>query len=164
MATKKAPYGRIIGRGAWGARPPRSKVTQPNIVKTTVHHTAGPPPSRNTRAAEEAKMREIQNFHMDGNGWDDIAYGLLIMPSGRVYRGRGIGVIGAHVGHNNTGNAGICLVGNFETAQPTKAALASLRHLVKNHPRLRGKPVYGHRDFGGTACPGKNLYPITKEL
>jgi len=25
-------------------------------------------------------------------------------------------------------------------------------------------PVVGHRDFGGTACPGDKLYPITKKL
>lgn len=165
MKKRKRPFGRIIGRTAWGARLSRGTAPQPYVIETVVHHTAGPGPSANTKRAEKALMREIQAFHMGpSRGWSDIAYNLVIMPSGRVYKGRGIGRIGAHVANNNTGRIGICFAGNFENEQPTKKALASLRWLVKNHPRLKGKPVKGHRDFGGTACPGKNLYPITQKL
>lgn len=164
-SKKKKPYDRIHGRGEWGARPATSRIRQPYIAETVVHHTADDGPDANTVAAEAAYMREIQAFHMGpSRGWSDIAYSLIVMPSGRPWKGRGIGIIGAHVANHNTGRAGICLAGNFETSEPTRAQLATLRHLVKNHPKLRGKPVKGHRDFGGTSCPGKNLYPITKEL
>lgn len=109
-------------------------------------------------------MRQIQNFHMDTRGWADIAYHLIVMPSGRVYRGRPLKNLGAHVENHNTSHVGICFAGNFETSKPTEKAIRTLTYLVKQHPRLRGKPVVGHRDFGGTACPGRNLYPITKKL
>lgn len=164
MKQRKRPFGRVISRRAWGARRALT-YPQPYIIETVVHHTADSGPSANTKRAEKAYMREIQDFHMGpSRGWSDIAYSLIVMPSGRVYKGRGVNKIGAHVANHNTGRAGICLAGNFETSKPTKKQVASLTWLVKKHSRLRGKPVKGHRDYGGTACPGKNLYPITQKL
>lgn len=57
---------------------------------------------------------------------------------------------------------GICLVGNFERSQPTRAQLASLRKLVRAL-RVRygidARAVQGHGDVhpGHTACPGRAL-------
>jgi N-acetylmuramoyl-L-alanine amidase len=168
MAAKKKqpkkPYDRIHSRKEWAARSPRGSAPLGVIREVVIHHTADPGPARNTLETERAYMRTIQNFHMDSRGWDDFAYHLAVMPSGRVYRGRPIDRIGAHVEHNNTGRVGIVVAGNFEGSRPTRAALASVAYLCKHHPKLKGKPVRGHRDFGGTSCPGKHLYPITKEL
>lgn len=164
-AKKGPPYGRIVPRSEWDAKPPKSTAPLGVIREVVVHHTADSGPRSNTPASERAYMREIQAFHQGpSRGWADFAYHLAVMPSGRVYRGRRMVNIGAHVENNNTGRVGIVLAGNFETSKPTAKALESLRWLVKHHPKLKGKPVKGHRDFGGTSCPGKNLYPYTKEL
>jgi N-acetyl-anhydromuramyl-L-alanine amidase AmpD len=75
---------------------------------------------------------------------------------------------GAHTGrtegnrYNNYG-IGICLVGNFEVADPSAKQLAALnalvRYLVKRHG-IRVEDVITHRDAPGasTVCPGRNLY------
>ena len=55
---------------------------------------------------------------------------------------------------------GICLVGNFEEADPTPAQMDSLRMLVRalrsrfSIPRER---VMGHAQLNATACPGKRF-------
>jgi hypothetical protein len=64
------------------------------------------------------------------------------------------------LGHN-AGTVGICLMGNFEDEQPTRAALASLEH-VRRHlvPGGAGVPLLGHRQHRGherSACPGRHL-------
>jgi N-acetylmuramoyl-L-alanine amidase len=43
-------------------------------------------------------MRNIQNFHMNTNGWADIGYNFCIGDPGQVYEGRGYGRHGAHAG------------------------------------------------------------------
>lgn len=78
-------------------------------------------------------------------------------------------VTGGHVGGMNDGNIGISLLGNFEKYAPTEAAIRStidcvrrLSSVIGIHPHAginyRGRPmpaVSGHRDWGGTVCPGR---------
>lgn len=54
-----------------------------------VHHTAGA--RCTTQAACDTQMRNIQNFHMNTNGWADIGYNFCIGDPGQVYEGRGYG-------------------------------------------------------------------------
>src|SRR5690554_791665 len=122
----------IISRAQWGARQPTKKpvgmVTPQRDIY--VHHTAdnGPGPGPH---AEAAYMRHLQRFHQDGRGWADIGYSFVIMPSGRVYEGRGFAVVGAHTeGHNSTAH-GICFAGNFQTQQPTDEAIRAASQLIR---------------------------------
>ena len=78
----------IHSRAAWGARAPRSRTLQTLTGRSTlfVHWSAGTGlgPQFDTFKEQAAAVRGIQNFHMDGNGWSDIAYGyLIVQPSGR---------------------------------------------------------------------------------
>lgn len=150
---------RIIPRREWGARPPSGGRTRHSPREVVIHHTVYPTLSKSASPAQEkARMRTIQDLHQKTNGWLDFAYHLCIFPSGRVYRGRPLRTIGSHVANNNTGRVGIVFDGNFETGQPSENAMRSLRYLLRHHDVLKRLPVKGHRDFGGTACPGKNLY------
>jgi hypothetical protein len=155
---------RIIPRKEWGAAPPTRRRIPQRPFEIVVHHTVYPTLRKMaTRKQESARLRAIQRQHQ-GQGWIDIGYHLIIFPSGRVYRGRPLKTVGAHVENQNTGRIGIAFDGNFQTSEPTKVAIDTLVWLVKRHRVLRGMRVKGHRDFGGTTCPGDNLYPITKKL
>jgi len=143
------------------------------VTHMIVHHSAGP----NSSSDYGAAVLSIWNLHKNTNGWDDIGYNWLIDPNGIIYEGRGGGnnVRGAHFCGKNSGTMGICFLGNFETATPTPAALASLEALTawkscdanldptgKNIHTSSTKDLFvisGHRDGCNTLCPGANLYP-----
>lgn len=163
----------------------------PTPVATTVshvvvHHSAGVNMSNDWAAV----VRSIWNFHTNTNGWDDIGYNYLIDPNGIIYEGRGNNTIGAHFSCMNANTMGVCLLGNFETAQPTAAMLDALTELIgwkecevmmdptlESYNALAEMDLYnvcGHRDGNtstspnscatGTVCPGNNVYNLLPQI
>lgn len=131
-------------------------------MSVIVHHAAdNGPPKRNRIWSELRYMRGIQKFHMDDPDrmWADIAYNYVIMPSGRVYEGRGYGVIGAHAPGHNTSGIGVCFAGNFENEDPDPRAVAAFYELVKRleYHGANIVDVVGHGDVTATSCPGRRL-------
>jgi flagellar hook assembly protein FlgD len=177
----------IIPRFSWGANeqirraPPRYASA---IHFAVVHHTAG---TNNYTAAQSAAIvRGIEIYHVQGNGWDDIGYNLLVDKYGQVFEGRYGGVdrpvIGAHAEGFNTGSVGVAVIGDYTSARLPAAAktsledvlawrldlahvdpLGTLQWLSGGNPRFpSGLPVFlraiaGHRDTGYTDCPGNSL-------
>lgn len=155
---------KVISRKAWGAKPPRSprqRMVMP-AIGTYIHHTVTSGTTR-TLAQEKAHMRELQGIAFS-RGFADISYSFVIFPSGRVYRGRGWGVVGAHTEGSNSITHAFSFVGNFESLRPTKDALeaaAALHRRGVKHGKIRKEGfIKGHRDAPGaaTACPGIHLY------
>ncbi|EFV91710.1 N-acetylmuramoyl-L-alanine amidase family 2 [Dietzia cinnamea P4] len=88
-------------------------------------------------------------------------------------------VTAGHVGGFNNGNIGISLLGDFTGAPPTAAAVGAIIDCVRALCNATGinpragityrnpqggatramMAVSGHRDWGGTACPGNSFYP-----
>ncbi|GAA4917401.1 N-acetylmuramoyl-L-alanine amidase [Streptomonospora salina] len=140
----------IIERPQWGARAPRSRDYVPWDARTefVVHHSAGPP---------SQTVRSIQDFHLDGRGWSDVGYNLLVDDDGNAYEGRGWLVVGAHaVGHNTSG-IGVCYIGQDN---PAPEAKATIRALYDEACATAGRTLEpkGHRDVNETSCPGDHLH------
>ena len=162
-AVRGTPIGgiRIYSRADWGGRAPRcaSGTATPN--RATIHHTVTP---TNDSITPQARLRQIQSFHMFTNGWCDIGYNYLVSRDGRVWRGRGAKTVGAHVTNNNTGNVGISFMGTHTSTPPTAkqecSAAKLLRRLHQDYAglALTRTDVRGHRQYGGTSCPGTALY------
>ncbi len=127
-----------------------------------LHHSA-------TRAGDVAGIDEEHRQRLDASGrpWLGIAYHFVIgnghgMADGEVqetFRWRRQ-LAGAHAGQQdyNELGLGVCLIGNFEEAGPTRAQLQSTRQLVsalKNRFRLQDDQILRHADLKATACPGK---------
>jgi N-acetylmuramoyl-L-alanine amidase-like protein len=179
---------KIILRSAWGANE-RIRRDNPSyatrLLDAVVHHTAGASPR--TPGESAAIVRGIMNYHVLGNGWDDIGYNFLVDRFGQVFEGRYGGiernVIGAHAQGFNTGSVGIAVIGTYGSGPPSTAANDALAKLIAwrldvahldplsrnqtislGNPRFRkGMPVWlravsGHRDTGFTSCPGAGLY------
>lgn len=127
---------------------------------TRVHHTAAASDANAKTPDDERKvMRNIQRFHVGTRGYRDIAYNYVIFPSGRVYEGRGYNKVGAHtLNHNH--DVGICFAGNFTSAAPTDAAVASFKALRTRLEVSAGK-AYPHSSTFATTCPGR---PTIKKL
>ena len=104
--------------------------------------------------AEKAAVRAIQKYHMDARKYNDIAYNFLIMPSGRVYEGRGKEVEGAHtLGHND--DCGIAFVGDYNEMKLTRAQITAF-NLLRRRMGVAGGQKYPHSATFNTSCPGKN--------
>mgnify|MGYP000161295347 CR=1 FL=1 len=142
---------KIIPRAEWGARPPRDRTTTswPSRTEFVVHHSEGP---------VTQSVRSIQDFHMDGRGWDDIGYNFLADHRGRIYAGRGWLVVGAHATGHNTSGIGVCVIGS-DGADITAAARRAVRELYDEACRRAGRQLArrGHGDVGQTDCPGRVL-------
>jgi hypothetical protein len=159
----------------------------------TVHHTAG----ANNDPDPAGTVRAIYYYQSVTLAWGDVGYHLFIDEQGRVYEGRWSGanpvpafdttvpagadpglVVAGHAGGYNTGNLGVCLLGNFTNQGPAPAAratlitvLASLARVCEIDPELvvnyvgpTGNTrtvlgVSGHRDWNATECPGNTFYP-----
>jgi N-acetylmuramoyl-L-alanine amidase len=149
----------VNSRTSWGARRPRC-VSSHSPNRITIHHTATP---TSDSLSVPARLRQIQAFHQDVNGWCDIGYQYLVSRDGRLWKGRGARRLGAHVANNNTGNVGISVIGTYTSRKPTEHQLNRIAALVRGlhnefNIRINSTRVKGHRDFGGTACPGNKLY------
>ncbi|WP_431784298.1 peptidoglycan recognition protein family protein [Streptomyces chumphonensis] len=142
----------IISRSRWGARPPvaHERTTWSARTGFTVHYSAGP---------TTQTPRQIQNYHMDANGWSDIGYNFLVDAGGRAYEGRGWLTVGAHASGHNTSHVGVCFIGRDGDA--TAAAKSTIRALYRKANELSGKtltPTYhGGLPGNSTSCPGADL-------
>ncbi len=169
----------VISRKQWGADErlgdscfaPRLGTTFKMVF---VHHTVTS--NSYSRRESAAIVRGIYAYHTQSRGWCDIGYNFLVDRFGRVFEGRDGGILrpvrGAHAGDYNVNSTGISLMGNFETATPTKAMKRGLVTLVAwrlgtayygayGPATVEGKTfrrISGHRDAMSTACPGQHVY------
>ena len=107
--------------------------------------------------ATSCSVYDIDRWHK-GNGWSGIGYDYFIRKEGSVWTGRPENAIGAHTIGQNSSSIGICLEGAFMREKPTRAQLNSLYELIADIRKRRGNlPIYGHKDFNNTDCPGINF-------
>jgi len=129
---------------------------------TFVHHTAMDECFEKESCV--SMVQSVQNFHMDSRKWDDIGYSFLIGEDGRVYEGRGWGVVGAHTLHYNAVAYGFCVMGNFMEKIPNKKAQKAVKAIIKCGVQQgyihEDYEMFGHRDASCTECPGNQFYNI----
>lgn len=138
------------------------KTTRP-IDKLIIHCAA-------TNPKQDIGVKEIRDWHVNGNKWSDIGYHYVIRRDGTVETGRPINLIGAHVAGHNTGSIGICLVGGVDMsgkpeANFTEDQWASLKRAVRifkaEYPKAT---IHGHNEFtSGKACPSFDVQKWLKD-
>lgn len=150
---------KVVTRQEWGAHDPDricNDVVAP--YRMAVHHTAG----QNNDSDPYGRMRAIQNFHINGRGWCDIGYHFVVAPSGEIFEGRlGSDRPAAHVGGQNHGNVGLCMMGTYTSVAPSAELIDGIVAMMKWVHRTHGvaldrTAVLGHREHEGAAteCPG----------
>jgi hypothetical protein len=176
----------VISASVWrsGLTPPKELPVNTVVKHIIVHHAAG----SNINTNYTDVVRNIYTFHTGTNGWNDVGYNFLIAQDGTIYEGRdgqnimdGDNVLGAHFCGQNTGTMGICLLGDYMTAQPNDKTLESLSRLIawkmkketlqpleKGLHTTSGKilnNISAHRDGTcSTDCPGDNLYVKLEQI
>lgn len=158
---------KIVSRRQWGARKPKDRSYQdPRSVRELfIHYSESP--SASSFAEQKALIRGIQDFHMDGRGWSDIAYNYLVFNGSRprVFYGRGARVIPAAQLNHNTGTVAVCVVmraGDKLTWQ-TKLQLRRLVWHLRAKVILRNVPVKPHSAVTETSCPGDDIRAFIKK-
>ncbi len=154
----------VFPRHAWTWFDPRPALMRPayDYTRLTVHHAGT---GVNTHTAWDDAVCDLNGIleaHLQ-NRFGDIAYHFIIDYAGRIWAGRPLCYMGAHVSGFNENNLGIMLLGNFEEQRPAPAQVQSLCALIKaaqNTWRIPAAGVFGHRDLGRSLCPGANLYPL----
>ncbi|MBI4051179.1 MAG: N-acetylmuramoyl-L-alanine amidase [Elusimicrobia bacterium] len=166
LPTQNSPG--IVERNEWGAHPPKEAYTPHQPQKLTLHHTAGKQTFDPQESMEEVHF--IQEYHMEGRGWNDIAYHFLMDGSGKIYRGRPEDAEGTHIRAGNSGNLGIAFLGYYHppennTAQQLQNENFGIlaKYLISKY-HIAGSTLKGHRDYNATACPGDTLYPLLKDF
>ena len=136
-------------------------------IDTIIIHCSATPEGRDYTVAQ------IRDWHVRGNGWQDIGYHFVVYRDGTVHAGRDINKVGAHCTGHNTDSIGICYIGgtasdgsNTPKDTRTPEQKKSLRELVATLCRQYGispSRVYGHNEFAAKACPcfdvGKEFRP-----
>ncbi len=164
----------IRPRRRWAASPGNFRHTdwRRRTVDEYVHHTADSGPKHGAKASlrdEIEYLKRIESFHVNVRGYAGIGYSYIVMPSGRVWEGRGFEKVGAHTldpkdadgDHKYIENTelGVCFAGNFNVQKPTRRALFA-HSLLRRRLRIKGVRIdrtYPHRAAYATSCPGDNL-------
>jgi|TARA_R100000935_G_scaffold56548_1_gene88375 N-acetylmuramoyl-L-alanine amidase len=123
------------------------------INKIIIHCSATP---RN----KDFSAEDIRDWHVKGNGWDDIGYHFVVRLDGKIEYGRMVDKSGAHVKGHNRDSIGICYIGGMDkdmhewvdtrTKLQSDSLVSLLKVLKRAHPE---STIHGHRDFSTKACP-----------
>lgn len=159
----------LVSRKDWDAHPPES-VTRlrhaPAGVK--VHYLAGrvSPELLADHGLCVDLVQQVQGWHMDGNGWNDIGYSGLVCPHRKVFVARGPWALPAANGGglNEAHYALACLLGDEGLTTPPEGMLLGLADGIRwlRAEGDAGGEVAGHCDGYDTTCPGEALYAVVR--
>ena len=156
----------VLPRTAWTPTPvPRADLARMTGPRGVAVHWPGPKPGHRyepspTQPQTAARIRAWRDQHVNGNGWTDLAYQVVIDMAGRVFTGRGIEYRSAANGDsavNAAWGAVLLVVGDQD---PSPAMLDAFRgwradHWLARYPKATR--VVGHRALHSTECPGRRL-------
>jgi hypothetical protein len=110
-----------------------------------------------------ARVRGIQRYHMESQGWLDAAYNHVLCGHGFVFVVRGFGARSAANGTTEANDRyfAVCFLGDDSVgrADLTPEARAALQQLIVEYRRRYSgaNEVRPHSDFVATECPGDEL-------
>lgn len=119
-----------------------------------------------TPSTMDIGVKEIRQWHVIDNGWQDVGYHFIIRRNGLREYGRDIKAVGSHVKGFNTVSIGICMVGGRGGNNFTKMQWDELEKLVKEIKKdYNGIEVVGHNELTtGKTCPNFNVTEWLKTI
>lgn len=128
-------------------------MTMRKITKIILHCSATP-------EGKDYTVAQIRDWHVRGNGWNDIGYHYVIYRDGTIHKGRPVEQAGAHTKGHNANSIGICYIGgcaadgntpkDTRTPEQTRSMHELVAQLQKQYP---GATVHCHNEFANKACP-----------
>ena len=104
-------------------------------------------------------VKEITDWHVNGNGWNDIGYHIVIRRDGTIEDGRPINKIGSHCYGHNRHSIGICLVGEGKTHESFtelqyEALQTTIASLMQLYPTITKVTQHSDYDSKKPFCAG----------
>lgn len=123
------------------------------ITKIILHCSATP-------EGKDYTVAQIRDWHVRGNGWNDIGYHFVIYRDGTIHKGRPVEQAGAHTKGHNANSIGVCYIGgcaadgntpkDTRTPEQNRALHELVAQLQQQYP---GATVHCHNEFANKACP-----------
>lgn len=162
--TTPAPQPSICTRSCWSARNGTCTTTMSSLTRAIIHHTAGASDFTTDYETAKARVRNVQNYHMDNNAWCDIGYHFMVSNGGHIFEGRKGSMTslikGNHAGCGNVNSFGFTLLGYFHSPynHSPSAAMQDAIYDVIAWRMPSGWSPYGGRtaysgSLNGTAAP-----------
>ena len=125
-----------------------------------IHHTWKPSHKDFNGNNHLQLQRSMRNYHVNTNGWSDIAQHISIMPDGKIVTGRSFGKAPASMTGYNTGAFMVENIGNFDIGNDSlygkqKETLLKLTKYFID--RLGENKIIFHRERSGKTCPGTGI-------
>jgi hypothetical protein len=130
------------------------------IEHLVVHHSV----TNGDGKSNDQQLRELQSIH-EGQGWPGLSYHNVITRDGTLYQCNDQDDLTWTVLNLNRQVLSVCLIGNFESQDPTKEQLQTLDNLLRvwsnESPQFPAgqKDVKYHGELIPTACCGLKLRP-----
>ena len=136
-----------------------SKLSSRKWSHIVIHHSQSP------ETGNTYEWDQISAYHVKVQGWSAIGYhyGVERDDHGRLVYcvGRGLDCVGAHTQGMNGVAIGICLVGNYDIAEPTDTQYWFLAELCKDLMRDFQIPIeniHRHSEYNTQkTCPGSKF-------
>lgn len=150
---------RFVGRADWGAQYGRGPTNISPAAGGVAIHWEGPHMGSFDHNTCDDKVRGIERFHVEENGWDGIAYTLVVCPHGTVFEGRGVGHRTAANGTNDSNDRfyAICALAGERDEIPDAMVDGIAAGAAFLRAEGAGPDVQPHSAFYDTACPGPIL-------
>lgn len=125
-----------------------------------VHHTWKPNHS-NFNGSNHSKVNKgMRDYHVNDNGWSDIAQHLTLFPDGKWLMGRDFNKTPASIANHNTGAFMIEMVGDFDVGNDTLEGeqLNSILEFSKFFKNQFNIEIRFHREYASwKSCPGSSI-------
>nr|AMR36560.1 peptidoglycan-recognition protein [Bombyx mori] len=156
---------RVLWQARWANNTQRTTAFDP-IRLVIIQHTVTP--DCFTFVACVAALRNLQSYFLINLHYD-IPYNFMIGNDGRVYEGRGWGMVGAHTFMYNRCTLGLGFVGNYDRhTQVSKLQIERMKLLLEKGVREGfldpNYHIVAASDIQNTDSPGSNLYNALKKL
>jgi hypothetical protein len=105
-------------------------------------------------------LEAVRRFHVEGNGWEDIGYHVVVGPDNTIWLARPIEHVGAHCKGQNTRSVGLAFAADFDTEDPAANGLATgekATAAICERFKIGADHVFFHRDFAPKSCPGLKM-------
>ena len=145
----------FVSRSEWGAATGRPLTAL--VASQVTIHWAGTPSGEPAHENCGNVVRSFQRFHIETQGWADIAYNLIVCAHGYIFEGRGVGKRSAangDIGPNSASYAICYLLGKGEPfTDAAKNAINDAAELL-----VPGGATWTvHRRWTGSECPGETI-------
>jgi hypothetical protein len=150
---------KIVTRSGWKARPPKG--TSPVKANELVfHYSAANADEQADHRNCASRVRGIQRYHQETQGWQDLAYSFLACKHGYIFEGRGWGVRTAATGPANNHTLAVCFLGDDthgrdDLTTAGRQALVDIAQVALQREGIR--KWSGHRNHMSTSCPGNEI-------